>query len=447
MTRAILIAGILGCGAPLSLLAAEASALKLSGGVRARYEALQGQFRPGLPDGDEIVVLRSSLVADWSRGGWRLLGELSDSRAYLTGDDGVLTIAEVNAFEPVQAYVAREFRAPAGAGSSATLQLGRFTLNLGSRRLVASDEYRNTQAGYTGLRADLRLSSKAQATFIYVLPQQRRPDDAEALHDNRIRLDHEGMDQQLWGIVASKPALLPGAALGELSYIGFHERDNGPRSTRDRKLANFGARAIRDPAAGKWDYELEGIYQSGHLSASAAAGAPRLDVDAYFVHADAGYTFRRASTLRLSAEFDYASGDGPGAKYRRFDTLFGMRRADLAPASIYSLLARTNMRSLGVRVEATPSARLDLMATWRVLWAADRTDSFSGTGIRDASGASGRHAGSQLDGRLRYWIVPRHWRAELNAVWFDRAGLMRDAPNASPHGDTTYGSVSVTCSF
>jgi hypothetical protein len=164
--------GILALAMPTSALhAQENSALKLSGSIRARYEVLEGQFRPGLPDDDEIIGLRSSLTADWTHGHWRLLGELGDSRAYLTGDGGVVTVAEVNAFEPVQAFVAREFRGAFGTGSSATAQLGRFTLNLGSRRLVASDEYRNTQNGYTGLRVDMRLPSKAQATLIYVLPQ------------------------------------------------------------------------------------------------------------------------------------------------------------------------------------------------------------------------------------------------------------------------------------
>ena len=85
-----------------------------------------------------------------------------------------------------------------------------------------------------------------------------------------------------------------------------------------------------------------------------------------------------------------------------------MRRADLGPSSLYSLLARTNMQGLGMRVEAAPSARLDVMGTYRALWAADRTDSFSGSSIRDVSGDSGRYAGLQLEGRIRYWVVPQH---------------------------------------
>jgi hypothetical protein len=44
-----------------------------------------------------------------------------------------------------------------GTGTKLGLQAGRFTLNLGSRRLVAADDYRNTTNGYTGIRADLGL--------------------------------------------------------------------------------------------------------------------------------------------------------------------------------------------------------------------------------------------------------------------------------------------------
>jgi hypothetical protein len=427
--------------------AAAASALKLSGSFRIRQENLEGQYRPGFTQSsDDMLALRASLLAEWTSGPWKLAGEISDSRAFETHDGGVLSANEVNTFEPVQAYVSREFAAPFGKGSSLTLQAGRFLMNLGSRRLVASDEFRNTPQGSTGVRTDLRLASKAQLTAFYVLPQQRRPDDAASLRDNDFELDHSGRDQQLWGVVGSKPALLPGGALGELTYVRFLEQDHGARPTRNRALHSIGVRAIRDPKADQFDYEIEGILQTGHIRASTAVNAVLQDVDAFFVHGDAGYTFSSRGKPRLSLEYDYASGDGPGTEYQRFDTLFGMRRADLAPSGIYGLLGRANLESLGVRVEAT-GARLDAMASWRLLWAADARDSFSTSGVRDASGAAGRRAGSQFDGRLRYWLMPARVRAEVNAIWFNRAGLMRHAPNASAHGDTIYFTTAITLTF
>jgi hypothetical protein len=424
----------------------EASSLKLSGSMRLRQETLHGQFRPGFDAHDHMLSVRTSVLAEWSRGDWRLVGELSDSRAYDTDAGGLLTSNEVNTLEPVQAYVQRSFRAPFGEGTTATLLAGRFLFNLGSRRLIASDEYRNTPQGSTGLRADVSLAGNARWTLFFVMPQQRRPDDFASLRDNEPALDHEGFDQLLWGGQFAKPGVLPGGALAELAYVGFRERDNGGRSTRDRRLHSFDVRALREPRAGQFDYELEGIWQVGRIRASTAGTASDLDVRAFFLHADAGYSFSTPARARLSVEYDYASGDGPGTRYRRFDTLFGMRRADVGPSGIYGLLGRTNLESLGVRLEAAPGKRLDLMVSWRLTWAAASSDSFSTSNVRDPSGASGRFAGTQLDGRIRYWILPQRLRAEVNAVWFDRGGLLRDAPNATPHGDPLYLAVAITLS-
>lgn len=426
---------------------AETSSLKLSASFRIRHESLDGQYRPGFDDKDDMLALRSSVSASLTHGAWKLAGEISDSRAYDTDAGSVLSTNEVNTFEPVQAYVSREFAEPFGKGSAATVQAGRLLVNLGSRRLIASDEFRNTPQASTGVRADLRLASKAQWTAFYIMPQQRRPDDFDSLRDNEVALDHEGPDLQLWGVSAAQPGLLPGEALGEVTYVRLQERDHGARATRNRRLHTLSLRTIRDPKAGQADFEIEAILQTGNIRASTAANAATLDVNAWFVHADAGYTFESRGKPRLSAEFDYASGDGPGSDYQRFDTLFGMRRADLAPSGIYGALGRANVQSLGLRLEATPSDRFDAMGTYRLLWAADRHDSFSTSGIRDASGASGRYAGQQLDGRVRYWIVPQRLRAEVNATWLLRGGLLRNAPNASPHGDTHYLAAAITLSY
>ena len=124
-----------------------------------------------------------------------------------------------------------------------------------------------------------------------------------------------------------------------------------------------------------------------------------------------------------------------------------MRRAELGPSGIYAAIGRTNLQTVGLRAETTPSQRLDAFAVYRALWAAAATDSFSTTGVRDPTGASGRFAGYQLEGRVRYWIVPQRWRTEFNGAWLQKRGLLRDAPNAPPHGNTLYLSLALTLSF
>jgi hypothetical protein len=333
----------------------------------------------------------------------------------------------------------------AGAGSSATIAAGRFVMNLGSRRLIAADDYRNTTNGYTGIRADVSWQSGWNATLIYTLPQQRRPDDLVRLRRNALAFDHEGLDLVLWGGLVSRARAL-GPVMVEGSFFHLAERDRPGRPTRDRSLDTASVRLMRDPAPAKIDAELEVIGQRGHVSTSVASTAPRQNVGAWFVHADAGYTLSDPWKTRVSFEYDHASGDKPGGAYNRFDALFGMRRADLAPAGLYNAISRSNLISAGVRVEAVPDKRTDLMATLHPMWLAAREDSFSSTGVRDFGGQAGRFAGTQFDGRIRHLLRP--WlRAELDAVLLVKGRFLREAPNAPDGRWTRYVSTNLTATF
>lgn len=419
---------------------------KLSASVRARSEVLDGQPRVGFRAEDRQIALRSTLAAEYRAGGFRVGGEVYDSRAYLDRAGSAISANEVNTFELVQAYVAGDFRNAFGPGTSAQVQMGRMMLNLGSRRLVAADDYRNTTNSYTGLRADLKGRDGTTATLIYTLPQIRLPDDLASVRRGETHWDRESFDLRLWGGLVARPKTVAGAT-AEIGYFSVQEHDAPGRPTRDRDLHTVSARLIRDPTAGGWDFEGEGIYQFGGIAASEAAGALRLPVEAWFVHADAGYTFPGAAKLRLSVEYDHASGDGPGRTFRRFDTLFGMRRADLAPSGIYNAVGRTNLVTPGLRAEVAPGKRLDAFAAYRGMWLADRTDAFATTGVRDPSGHSGRFAGHQLEARLRYWLLPGFLRAEVDGLWLAKGRFLKNAPNAPRTGDACYLATSVTATF
>ncbi|MCA1481806.1 alginate export family protein, partial [Bradyrhizobium sp. NBAIM08] len=106
-----------------------------------------------------------------------------------------------------------------------------------------------------------------------------------------------------------------------------------------------------------------------------------------------------------------------------------------------------NIVATGLRLEATPSKRWDVFVAYRGLWLASASDSFSTTGVRDAAGNSGRYAGQQLEGRLRYWLVQDGLRLEVNALWLDKGRFLADAPNAPRNGDAAYASVNLTALF
>jgi len=420
--------------------------LHVSGAVRLRYEAIDGQARTGFNRSDDLVNLRTNVLAEYRHANLRAGVEVYDSRVW--GDDSGTPVStgEVNALEPVQAYVAADFADALGKGSNLALSAGRMTLNMGSRRLVAADDYRNTTSGYTGVRAQISAQGGWKADLAYMLPQYRLPDDSVGIRSARVKLDRESRDAVLWGGTLSKAAAI-GPALAELSYFRFEERDSPRLATRNRSLDTFGGRLLSDPRAGGMDFEAEAFYQSGNVNASLSPVAPRLDVSAGFLHLEAGYTFKHEWKPHLAAEFDLATGDKSGGKYARFDTLFGMRRADLAPSGLYNAVGRANILAQGFRLEATPSKNLDWFVAYRALWLASDEDSFSTTGVRDPSGESGSFAGHQIEGRVRYWIVPSRLRFEFDGVMLAKGQFLRDAPNATPGRNTVYGSLNLTASF
>lgn len=292
---------------------------KLNGAVRLRYEAIDGQARVGFNRNDALRNTRTNIMAQYRTGTVLFAVEIYDSR--IRGDDAgtPVTTAEVIAIEPVQAYVAADILAPLGKGTKLTVTADRMMLNLGSRRLVAADDYRNTTNGYTGVRADLVAPQGIRATVLYTLPQMRLPDDPQALRNAKIRLDRESFDLVLWGGIISKANMF-GTAMGELSYFHLGERDAPGRATRGQSIDTFGGRVIAEPRTGKVDYEVEAFYQTGHVSASMAATAARQTVSASFAHADIGYSFAGDWKPRLSIDLDRASGDKTGGDNGRFDT-------------------------------------------------------------------------------------------------------------------------------
>ncbi|KPF58631.1 hypothetical protein IP88_16405 [alpha proteobacterium AAP81b] len=422
----------------------------MSGLARLRVETLADGLRPGAPRDETVVMSRVTLMADIGDGPVHVIGEIWDSRVFNIRADrsgaSLVGANDINTLEPVQLHVRADLGAPFGKGSHAVATFGRMVLNLGSRRIIAADDYRNTTNGYTGLRLDLTPVKDVEATFVYTLPQQRLPDAPTRVQNSGFALDRENFALQLWGGIALWRHAAGNLNL-ELSGFQLSERDTPQLATRDRNLATIDMRGFVPPAAGHFDIEVEGAWQWGRSRPGTSNAVPRAEVEAWYLHADTGYTFRGPWHPRLSAEFDVVSGDRPGGKYTRFDTIFGMRRADFSPGSILGYIGRANLLAPGLRLEVEPGPRTDGFASVRAMWAESRSDVFSQTGIRDASGQSGRFAGWELDSRVRHWLIQKRLRGEIDTVVFLRRGLLRDAPNAPPGGTVVYFSASVIAPF
>lgn len=420
---------------------------KISGSFRIRMEGIGGQFRPNLPDGDRFLSLRTTLFAEYDTGPVRIGGELFDSRGYLEKHRTSVGTTEINTFELGQAYLGFDLDSALGLRTTSTVTVGRFTMDEGSRRLIARNQFRNTINAFTGLRFDWQDAGGDTVRLFYTLPHTRLPNEAGKIRDNDAEWDRESLHLRFFGGSFTKANVLDGTL--QLYAYRLYESDTARFPTRNRRLITPGARLARAPAAGRIDWDFEGVYQTGHVRNTAgAADTKDLSVSAYFFHAEFGKTFRLPWSPRLTLQYDQASGDRSGRNtYNRFDTLFGARRGEYGPTSLYGAVQRANIRAPALRLEITPDKRWDAFAAYRPMWLLTATDSFAATGVRDAGGDSGKFAGHQIEARVRYWVVPKRARLDMGATYLIKGRFLRNAPNAPDAGDTTYGYMDLTFTF
>lgn len=415
-------------------------ALTIAASVRLRVESIDGQFRPSAAADDTMVSLRTAIEAEYDAGKVRFGAEVIDARAWGQDRSTSAGTNEINAVELVQANLKVEL-GNAASGGHGLLTLGRFTLDLAGRRLVSRQRFRSTTNAFTGAHLGWTASGGQKLDVFWTMPHIRLPEDPAGIRSDKVEWDQESTDLMFFGGQGTLPRVL-GGVIQPYAY-GLIERDSPDRLTRNRRLGTVGVRLFRAPAAGKWDHDVEGAYQFGKVRrTTAVADLTDLDVSAWFVHAELGHTIAAPWKPRLVAMFDAASGDGGKAgKFSRFDTLYGARRFEFGPNGLYGPFARANIVSPSIRLEVAPSKRTDAFVALRSAWAQNVRDTFAATGVRDATGASSRLAGHQIEARLRHWIVPGRLQIDTGGAVLFKRGLLRDAPNAPATGNTRYGYV------
>jgi hypothetical protein len=382
---------------------------------RTRFEYLEDPFRPGESGPDAQVAQRTRLrIGLDTPVGIRFLAEAQDSRAHWDGGDGY-TLNRIDELDLLQLFVSATVRDILGTGLRGDIHAGRMTLDFGSRRLVARNRFRNTTNAFDGVHLQIGDDDSWRVRAFATLPVVRRERQFDKPRSRRV----------FWGTAwESRP--LPWLHV-DLYYFGLEERE----LPIERDYHSFGARGHRPAAVGRADFELELMGQVGRRDS--------LDHSAFAAHVELGYTFDRPWSPRLAVQFDYASGTGDpaGDESHTFSPLFGARRFDLAVTGIHGPFRRSNILSPGLRLTVTPLPGLELSLKVRYWELARAKDGFVGTGLRDASGASGRHLGEDVEFRVRW--RPTSW-LDLDAGydhWFEGRYMDRVA-GAPSSGDADF---------
>ena len=411
--------------------------LQISGEHRVRYETLDEQFRAttnGVPGngGDQILVLRTLLHAKVDLDFVRFGAEMEDSRIELA-DTGTasssnsLTTTIANSLELLQAYIEIPVNDLFVPGSKSLLRGGRITMDVGSRRLIARNRFRNTINAFTGVDWQWQAADKTFRAF-YTLPVQRL--NSGDIRDNHNKFDREHSEVRFWGVYYSQNTFSE-EDKAEAFLFTIDEEDAPGWNTSNRELYTFGMRFWREPKIGQFDYQFEGAYQLGESKASSSS-TQTLDHWAHFHHAEIGYSFDAPLSPHLIVQYDYASGDdNPNdGENNRFDTLYGARRFDFGPTSIYGPFARANINSPGLRLNMKPYKNVSSMFALRGFWRASTNDAWTGAGIKGTDA----YIGTQIEARLRWDIVPKNIRLEGGVAHIFAGDLMDEAGKK----DTTY---------
>lgn len=388
---------------------------------RTRLEGMTEPWRPGERGTNEQLPQRTRLRIGVDPLPWaRFLVEFEDARTHFDGAREFTgnTIDETDVLQLLATVGTRDLL---GRGLRADLHVGRLTMDFGSRRLIARNRYRNTTNSFEGVHLRLASGDAWRARGFVVRPVERR----EVQRNKRLS------EQLFWGGAFESDALPWLRA--DAYYFGLDDDD------ARRDLHTFGARARREPAKQVFDYELEAIGQVGRVR-----GRDRRAVSA---HAHLGYTLPWRWAPRPVARFDYASGsDDPGGTDQTFDPLYGARRFDFGPTGIFGAFRRANLVSAGAELSLAPRADLKLRVAVRHWMLAQGADAFSGSGLRDPSGDSGRALGQDLE--LAAQWSPRPWVA-VEAVydhWF-KGSYLREVPGAGSGDDSDYFALSTILRF
>lgn len=421
--------------------------IRISGSIRPRYETLANQFVAGRTGDDEIFNLRSLLKIEADAGPLTFVGELLDSRL-IAGNDGGGAAGEIDTLEPVQLYGVWKSRDAFAPGAELDLMAGRFTMDVGSRRLVARANYRSIMQSFDGVHATWTAGDKLKVTAFAVHPATREPSDTASALDNEVEFNPAADSIAFTGAHVEAP--LPFGIHGELYVFGFDEKDASDAPSRNRDLLTIGGRLLQTPVDAAFDFDLEYAHQGGTMRATTnPLDIVDLDHDASMLHVEGGYTFDAPMSPRVSLHYDFASGDASPTDNEsgRFDSLYGDRSFEFGPTSLWGVISRNNLSSAGIRLEAEPDNISDAYIMVRQIDLAESRDRFGNSNVVDPSGASGTDVGQQVEVRYRRWIEKDVLRLSLGGAALFNGGFLENAPNATGQGDSFYGYTELTWTF
>ena len=390
---------------------------------RTRFEVHDHPWQSSQPLGrtDPQIQQRSRVRVGLNGGAFKFLFEGQDSRVHLSdlSEFDFLNTGIRNEYDILQLFVSATAKNVLGTGLRTDLHVGRLTMDFGSRRLIARNDFRNTTNAFDGVHWQL---ARVKAWRIHAFL-------VEPVIRDQIQLDEQSKRFVLWGTYVEANQI-PWFRL-DTYYFGLNDQRFSTLGLQ-RTFSTFGIRLYTNPKKSRIDYEIESIWQTGKLG--------NTDHFAHFQHITLGYTFELPWSPRFLIHYDYASGDrNPNdSQSSGFDPLFGARRFEYATTGNFGPFFRSNISSPGWRMIVIPAKGWKFQLKQRFWYLATSRGAFAGSGLRDRTGGSGNYLGHDVEVRAQ-WTVNDHLEFDagydhwFKGSYFDRLPASAGLP---PGGNT-----------
>ncbi len=391
--------------------------------ARVRREGFDVPFQADQDGNTWQWATRSRFRASARWKAWRAHLEFQGSTSGEESATDVVGTSTFNAGNLQQLFIGFTQANVWGTGLRTDVHVGRINLDIGSRRLVARSHFGNSSQAFDGFHWNLNNKGLWHfRAFFSEIVLQTDTTDRLGMFTNS--------DALFWGI-SYETYQLPWSRI-HLYYFGTDA--DGEDGREGRTHSTFGLRLYQPPNSGAFDYDGETVWQVGTFDGR--------DHFAYFQHVSVGYTFDMLWFPRLLAVYDYASGtDSANRNYSQtFDGLFGARRGEFSPTSLFGAFYRSNISSPGIRLILKPLPVLDFNVKFRAWYLAQSRDAWVNSGMQDPTGAAGNVLGQDVEVRIQ-WNPWPNFSVDAGYDHFFKGSYIKNQTNASrnpPADDTNY---------